>query len=45
MKRILTFIVAAVVPLALYAQDWQDARYFTETNYLGTARTLGMAMP
>ena len=42
MKRILTFIVAAVVPLALSAQDWQDARYFTENNYLGTARTLGM---
>ena len=34
--------MAAVVPLALSAQDWQDARYFTENNYLGTARTLGM---
>ena len=42
MKRILTFIVAAVIPFALSAQDWQDARYFTESNYLGTARTLGM---
>ena len=42
MKKILILIVAAAIPLAATAQNWQDARYFTENNYLGTARTLGM---
>lgn len=42
MKRIFTFILGTAVTVAAAAQDWQDARYFTENNYLGTARTLGM---
>ena len=42
MKRILTFILGTAVTVAAAAQDWQDARFFTENNYIGTARTLGM---
>ena len=42
MKRILTFVLGTAVALAASAQDWQDARFFTENNYIGTARTLGM---
>lgn len=42
MKRILTFILGTAVTVAAAAQDWQDARFFAENNYVGTARTLGM---
>ena len=42
MKKILTLMLGAALTFAAAAQDWQDARFFTENNYLGTARTLGM---
>ena len=42
MKKIMTLALAMAVTVAATAQDWQDARFFTENNYLGTARTLGM---
>ena len=42
MKRILTFIIGTAVTVAAAAQNWQDARFFSENNYIGTARTLGM---
>ena len=42
MKRILTFVLGTAVALTASAQDWMDARFFTENNYIGTARTLGM---
>ena len=42
MKKVLTFILGTAVTVAAAAQDWQDARFFTENNYIGTARTLGM---
>lgn len=42
MKRIVTLVFGVAVTVAAAAQSWQDARFFTENNYLGTARTLGM---
>lgn len=42
MKRIIAFALGAVVTVAAAAQSWQDALYFSENNYVGTARSLGM---
>ncbi len=42
MKKIMTLALGMAVAVTASAQDWQDARFFTENNYLGTARTLGM---
>ena len=42
MKKIFVILLGAAVTVSAAAQDWQDARFFSENNYLGTARTLGM---
>lgn len=42
MKKIITFALGAVVTVAAAAQSWQDALYFSENNYIGTARSVGM---
>ena len=42
MKRIITLALGAVVAVTAAAQNWQDALYFSENSYLGTARSVGM---
>lgn len=42
MKKIITFALGAVVTVAAAAQSWQDALYFSENLYQGTARSVGM---
>jgi len=42
MKKIITFVLGAVVTVAAAAQSWQDALYFSENLYQGTARSVGM---
>ncbi len=42
MKKILTIILGVAVAFTAAAQNWQDARLFSESSYIGTARTLGM---
>ncbi len=42
MKKIFSMFVGMAVTVTAIAQDWQDARFFAENNYIGTARTLGM---
>lgn len=42
MKRLIFLVLGASVTLTASAQSWQDALYFSENNYLGTARGVGM---
>lgn len=42
MKKIITFVLGAVVTVAAAAQSWQDALYLSENLYQGTARSVGM---
>lgn len=42
MKRTLTALLLAAVSLNVGAQTWQDAYVFSENNYVGTARSVGM---
>ena len=42
MKKIITLALGAVVTVAAAAQSWQDALYFSENLYQGTARSVGM---
>jgi len=42
MKRVLFFVALAAVSLNAAAQTWQDAYAFSENNYSGTARSVGM---
>jgi len=42
MKKIITFALGAVVTVTAAAQSWQDALYFSENLYQGTARSVGM---
>ncbi len=42
MKRIICFVLGATVAVAAGAQTWQDALLFSENNYSGTARSVGM---
>ena len=42
MKKILTFVFLLCVALQAGAQGWSDALTFSENDYLGTARSVGM---
>ena len=42
MKRIITFVLGATLAFSAAAQTWQDALLFSENNYSGTARGVGM---
>lgn len=42
MKKIITFTLGAVLAFSAAAQTWQDALLFSENNYSGTARGVGM---
>ena len=42
MKKILTFAFLLTLALQAGAQGWQDALTFSENDYLGTARSVGM---
>ena len=43
MKKILTFTLGALLALTASAQSWQDALLFSENEYGGTARAIGMS--
>ena len=43
MKKILTITLGALVALSASAQSWQDALLFSENEYGGTARAVGMS--
>ena len=42
MKKIITFALGAALAFNAAAQTWQDALLFSENNYSGTARGVGM---
>ena len=42
MKKIICFVLGATMAVAAGAQTWQDALLFSENNYSGTARSVGM---
>ena len=42
MKKIISIILMAAAVVPATAQNWQDALLFSENNYSGTARTVGM---
>lgn len=42
MKKIVTILLVAAAGISASAQTWQDAYWFTDYNYGGTARTVGM---
>ena len=42
MKKIITFALGATLAFSATAQTWQDALLFSENNYSGTARGVGM---
>lgn len=42
MKKQILLALGLAVSLSAAAQSWEDALYFSENNYLGTARSLGM---
>ncbi|MBP5482811.1 MAG: hypothetical protein J6X99_00905 [Bacteroidales bacterium] len=42
MKKIILILLGSAVTLAAYAQSWQEALYFSENTYGGTARSVGM---
>ncbi|MBR4740361.1 MAG: hypothetical protein IK074_04290 [Bacteroidales bacterium] len=42
MKRIIMFVLGATLAFSAAAQTWQDALLFSENNYSGTARGVGM---
>ena len=42
MKKLSLIAALALVSLAAQAQTWQDAMLFSENNYVGTARSVGM---
>ena len=42
MKRIITFVLGATLAFSAAAQTWQDVLLFSENNYSGTARGVGM---
>lgn len=43
MKKLLTLTLGALVALSASAQGWQDALLFSENEYGGTARAIGMS--
>ena len=42
MKKVICFVLGATLAVAAGAQTWQDALLFSENNYSGTARGVGM---
>lgn len=42
MKKIISFALGLTFALGAGAQTWQDALLFSENNYMGTARSVGM---
>ena len=42
MKRLITLVLGAAVAFSAAAQNWQDGLLFSENNYIGTARGVGM---
>ena len=42
MKKIISFVLGAAVAFSAAAQNWEDALFFSENNYIGTARSLAM---
>ena len=45
MKKILAAVFLSVMALQAGAQGWTDALNFSENDYLGTARSVGMGIP
>ena len=41
-KKIVCFVLAAMAAYGAAAQDWQDALRFSQNDYMGTARSMGM---